>query len=661
MKKACLLSTCLLTLLFCLVKAQDQDPNKILAMKDDSLKVKALSSYIVDSGGANPRTARLCSEVMLKLSKQLHFDKGTAAAYSYLGYFDINEGKYASSEANFNEAIKYFKKLNKVIEMAGCLGNLSDIYNALGRTDSGIILRMSAIELLEKSRNINEKLRLHSLSNNYYNLAVIYGNIFEDLDKSFTYYKKAAQLARQGKDTVMLVTALNEITNKLINKGSLTEASAAADEALNLSKTTNDNLLLARGYAAYSSILNAKNETKAAVTACQKAVQYSLLANSADDFIAHSLRLGRTLKKIGNYKEEIKVLNKAIEKANEIGQIMYSKEIYEELAEANFKQGNYKEAYQNLKNKTIYKDSLVKAENNRFIAEIDTKYQTAQKEKILSQNQLQLAQKDLQLQKNRYYMYYSIAALIVALLIIALIYLQSRYKKQAHEREVKSLLQQKELHLLQALMQGEEKERSRIAKDLHDGVAGMLAAVKMHFSSITTSDNLLHSEGYHQGMKLLNEATQEIRKTSHNLMPEVLLQHGLDEALRRYCNNVTNSKTLQIQYDSWGEIGRFNDGFELSVYRIIQELLNNIIKHSKATQAIVQLTQQNDVLSISIEDNGIGFTNENNKEGMGLRSLQSRIKAMNGKLEVEASEQSGVSAYLEFEIADLKKEIEAEA
>ena len=140
-------------------------------------------------------------------------------------------------------------------------------------------------------------------------------------------------------------------------------------------------------------------------------------------------------------------------------------------------------------------------------------------------------------------------------------------------------------------------------------------------------------------------------------MPEVLLQHGLDEALRRYCNNVNNSKVLQIQYDSWGEVDRFNDSFELSVYRIVQELVNNIIKHSKATQAIVQLSQQDDMLSISIEDNGVGFSNnENGKDGMGLRSLQSRIKAMNGKLEMESSQQSGVSAYLEFEIAELKKE-----
>lgn len=331
--------------------------------------------------------------------------------------------------------------------------------------------------------------------------------------------------------------------------------------------------------------------------------------------------------------------------------------IYDTLGVIAETEHKYKDALAYNKLSQHYKLQIQKQNSDELFSNLEIRYQTTEKEKALSQNALQLAQKDLQIQKNRYYMYYTLAALVVALLIAALLYMQSRHKRMAHARELISIQQQRELQLLQALMQGEEKERNRIAKDLHDGVAGMLAAVKMHFSSVPAADDLLQTEGYRQGMKLLNEATQEIRKTSHNLMPEVLLQHGLDEALRRYCNNVNNSKALQIQYDSWGEIDRFTDSFELSVYRIVQELINNIMKHSKATQATVQLTQQDNLLSISIEDNGIGFSNANTAEGMGLRSLQSRIQAMNGKIEMQASAQSGVSAYLEFEVSELKKEI----
>jgi signal transduction histidine kinase len=249
---------------------------------------------------------------------------------------------------------------------------------------------------------------------------------------------------------------------------------------------------------------------------------------------------------------------------------------------------------------------------------------------------------------------------VVALLIAALFYIRYRNKKRIHQKEIQSLQQQKEIQLLQALMQGEEKERSRIAKDLHDGVAGMLAAVKMQLS--TEDEELKTLKGYTKAVQLLNEATAEVRKTSHNLMPEVLLQHGLDEALRRYCSNIS-SASLQVHYYFIGEEQRYVAGFELSVYRIVQELLNNIFKHSRATEASVQLSVQDTVLSISIEDNGVGFAKQPAQTGgMGLDSLRSRIRALNGNIEVNSETGGGVNAYLEFETAGLQRSgIKAEA
>ncbi|HEY1022807.1 MAG TPA: ATP-binding protein, partial [Flavisolibacter sp.] len=275
----------------------------------------------------------------------------------------------------------------------------------------------------------------------------------------------------------------------------------------------------------------------------------------------------------------------------------------------------------------------------------------------LSQQLLRIAEKEVQLQKSRQMTFFSIGSAVTACFLTMLIYLHFRGRRKLHQQQLQTLQQEKELHLLQAVMQGEEKERSRIAKDLHDGVAGMLAAVKMHFNSMALHvGGVLQSEGYRQGIVLLDEASQEVRKTSHNLMPEVLLQHGLDEAIHRYCNNITNSNKLRVQYDAIGEMGRFVDSFELSVYRIVQELLNNIVKHAKASEAIVQLSCQNHLLAITIEDNGIGIAKDAaQKDGIGLKSLKSRVKAMNGRLEFDSVSGQGLNAYLEFETAGLEK------
>ncbi|HEX2532976.1 MAG TPA: ATP-binding protein, partial [Chitinophagaceae bacterium] len=271
-----------------------------------------------------------------------------------------------------------------------------------------------------------------------------------------------------------------------------------------------------------------------------------------------------------------------------------------------------------------------------------------------------LAQKDLQLERSRRTTYGIGGGLVLVSLLAGLLYLRQKARKKAHAQAVQALKQEKEIQLLQALMQGEEQERSRIAKDLHDGAAGMLAAVKMHFSTLGFQHHeVLQAEGYRQGLQLLDEAAAEVRKTSHNLMPEVLMHHGLDEALRRYCHNLSNSRSLHIQYDSWGSFGRFRDSFELSVYRIVQELLNNIVKHSKANEAIVQVSVQDSLLSITIEDNGIGFQ-KSPSDGMGLNALRSRVQALHGKIEWDSAAGSGVAAYLEFETAGLEK-VAAEA
>lgn len=128
------------------------------------------------------------------------------------------------------------------------------------------------------------------------------------------------------------------------------------------------------------------------------------------------------------------------------------------------------------------------------------------------------------------------------------------------------------------------------------------------------------------------------------------MQHGLEKALQRYCSIVSNDKLLSIQYDSWGEIGRFASSFELSVYRIVQELINNIIRHAGATEALVQLSCQNHILSITVEDNGAGFSKSGSGDvGFGLASLRSRVQALNGKMDMTNESGSGVSAYLEFD------------
>ncbi|HEV7332325.1 MAG TPA: PAS domain-containing sensor histidine kinase [Flavisolibacter sp.] len=206
----------------------------------------------------------------------------------------------------------------------------------------------------------------------------------------------------------------------------------------------------------------------------------------------------------------------------------------------------------------------------------------------------------------------------------------------------------KEMLLLEALREGEEKERSRIARDLHDEISGMIAAAKMQFSSLLAHvPQIADTTGYQQGIQLLENAALQVRRTSHNLMPEILLENGLSEALRRYCRNVS-SDSLLIDFISIGENRRFSPTFELSLYRIAQEFISNILKHSHATTALVQISVHDNMLSLVIEDNGKGFSTDAEKNGTGLASIRRRVEAMKGTLDISSG--NGVQVYLEFEM-----------
>ncbi|WP_162944433.1 tetratricopeptide repeat-containing sensor histidine kinase [Flavisolibacter nicotianae] len=322
--------------------------------------------------------------------------------------------------------------------------------------------------------------------------------------------------------------------------------------------------------------------------------------------------------------------------------------IYDTLGVIAQAEQQYREALACKKTAQRYRVLLNKEANGQLASEMEVKYKTAEKEKALSLQRLSLLQKDLQVQKGRHSLYYMLAASVVVLLLAFLLFIRTRHKKTAHQKELQSLQQEKEIQLLQALMQGEEKERSRIAKDLHDGVAGMLAAVKMHLSSSVAYEDA----AYRKAVSLLDEVTADVRKTSHNLMPDVLLQHGLNIALYRYCNNISRA-SLPVLYEFAGREQRFPEGFELSVYRLVQELLHTFLRYSTATEATVQMCLQARLLCITVEDKSTGFAARSDQSnGIGLDSLEQRIRALNGSL-VFGETGSGVSAQLSFNVEGL--------
>ena len=160
-------------------------------------------------------------------------------------------------------------------------------------------------------------------------------------------------------------------------------------------------------------------------------------------------------------------------------------------------------------------------------------------------------------------------------------------------------------------------------------------------------------QAFERSMDMLDSSIKEMRRVAHNMMPEVLVRFGLDVALKDFCNDINQSGALKLSYQS---IGLSENAIEqttsITVYRIVQELINNTMKHAAATSAIVQVTRSNDQISVTVEDDGKGFDASilNQSKGIGWTNIQNRVDFLKGKLDVQTSPGKGTSVLIEFAI-----------
>jgi signal transduction histidine kinase len=597
----------------------------------DTIAVKQL----LEQGGLlmvkKPNEALTLFDKAYDLSRKLKYDSGIGVAACKLASLK-SISDIQTSINFFKESIPYLLRSGNITLAGGALYTLAELHERKSNLDSSIYYCMEAVYLNERQQDHIEPAWLYAM------ISSLYLHI-DQYNKSFMYAKKAID----GSDYRSYAT-LGCIAMSKAFKAMKRMDSALLYANIPLGKIQDiQPFYLCQVYNNLAEMQLLTNNVDSAlyyINEVETLYKYKA-AGLRDKLITFLLATDVWLAKKDISKSRF-YLDKSISLIREKSYTIYLPDLYERLSNLHFRLGLYKEAFLYSDSATLTKELLSNAKNRFVIADLETKYQTAQKEKALSQ-------KELQLHESRQYIGLSVAVAAIAILTAALVYVNYKNKRRRHQQQLQHLQQEKEIQLLQALMQGEEKERSRIAKDLHDGVAGMLAAAKMQLSSLSLKNHeLTENKEFQQAIKLLNDSTHEVRLTSHNLMPEMLMRYGLNEALRRYCSNISNEYLLKVRYESWGHIKRYINTFELSVYRIVQELLNNVLKHSKATEAFVQLSVKEETLFIFIEDNGIGFQQPVPREGMGLQSLQARIKAMNGRFEVETSGNRGVSAYLEF-------------
>ena len=287
-----------------------------------------------------------------------------------------------------------------------------------------------------------------------------------------------------------------------------------------------------------------------------------------------------------------------------------------------------------------------------MISRLEIRNRMAEKDKELALQKLTLSEVNNKVRdKNFWIIGISIIALS-GVLIFALWRKKNIDKQKLQQERIDNLQQKINIERLQASITGEERERTRIGRELHDGIGGLLSVARMNFELAKKVKANEENEDFNDGLKLLEEATVELRKAAYNLMPEVLLNQGLASAVQAFCEKMMSKSTTQISFQAIGNRSKVTSAFDLPIYRIIQELIHNIIKHAKANHALVQLNfQQDGTINVTIEDDGIGLPQDAFEKllSMGLKNTKERVNDLGGKLDIQSTAETGTSIYLEFE------------
>ncbi|WP_095702272.1 sensor histidine kinase [Mucilaginibacter sp. MD40] len=331
--------------------------------------------------------------------------------------------------------------------------------------------------------------------------------------------------------------------------------------------------------------------------------------------------------------------------------------VYGELAKTNKLMGNYRDAYEWQNKQQLLTDSMQNKQLGLKINELETKYRTAESQKKIAQLQARNRQAELRTKNEKLFNWLLGSGCLTLVAILTMVILNAKNnRKLAAQKEINyrqqllDLERKQQLKITKAILDGEENERERVARDLHDGLGGMLAGLKIGLTGLTgTKQDFADDKDLLRIIGQLDSSVTELRRIARNLLPETLLKFGLEVALKDLSEFYMRDD-LHIDFQTFHIKKDIPLNVQLNIYRIVQELLSNAVKHSGAKTILIQCSQNDGVFFITVEDDGTGFEPEalNTCKGMGLENLRNRVSYLNGKFELQSVINEGTIVNIEL-------------
>ena len=593
----------------------------------------------------------------LQLEEKNDNKLGIARTYLAIGSWFNSIANYSEAERHLliarEDLLKDTSREGRLL-LANAKVNLAIVLGNKGQTQLQAEEYLQTIPILEKMNAIPE------LNETYQSLGDIFFNKSQYKTAISYYYKSLGVYSDPAPYCHLIASRHLRLANSMYHLDSLknmeTNLGAAKEK---LDKTGVDSINIWADYYHLQGKLEVKRQMyNRAATMFYNGLSIARKTNYNSAICNNLYSLARLFEKQGLYDRAMVLMDEYGKLSYTLKDFPFRLRALDLMADLSFKQHFPDQAYNYLRQYIILADSLKELQVTEKIHELEAEYQSSEKENRIMQLQHENERQEFALQKNRLLISLMVVIMLSLFVVAALSYLFYRngrklleQQRQLHEFEVERIRQEHKISLLSAMLEGQEKERTRLARDLHDGLGGLLSGIKLELSTVNPSQTDVHRQSLIQNtLQRLDGAMDELRRIARSMMPEILIKYGLGEATVEYCRGLKKTGTDNIVCQVFNfQVADMEHTRQVVLYRIMQELVNNAIKHAEASQILVLLQQTDKTLFLTVEDDGKGFDAAagNKLKGAGLANIEARVEFLGGKIDIQSEPGTGTAITIE--------------
>lgn len=597
---------------------------------EDSAAVREALKATYPLESVDPDAAMARYDSLFEVSIAKSFYEGAARAKAYKGIMYNDAGRYSEALSLYRAALPLMMKANDPQGIAMIHNNMGVTFNLTGVLDSAAIRYLKALEIYESERDTSHQ--ISALGNT--------GGIFMDLeqfDKASVYFEKALTLAFERGDSLRIADCL---INRGYNAKSREKYSAAEKDykdALEIGRNLGNTHVTYLAGNNLADLYYLTDRTSDAVAFSRAALKSARLTENPF-YIAHvSGNLGLYLKEAGRADTAVTILKSVIGMAEELGQKQLLSNAHVYLSEAYAEIGMYSEAYEQARLYTALVKEMRNEESDALIGELETKYRTAQKDREIAELDLNVALSEAKAARQGTWLIVAAAGSVLLIITVIAVFRHSKNKERLHRERMLRAEQEAAVGQLKARIEGEERERKRLARELHDGIGGQLAVIRAQMRSGTDQNSLAGA---------LQKTDAEVRRIAHNLMPEILMRHGLKTALTSFVEQC-DGHPYPVSLQFLGDDTSVDPETSRAVYRVAQELVKNAVKHASPKKILLQAAVDEEEVHLTVEDDGTGM-DIGAEEGAGWINIRERVSVAGGSVDIDSRPGSGTSVIAVF-------------